>query len=99
MNRAEDPESFKANVDDIFPHLPGLKNYNSAIFREMNTIDTTKSGLKLWAITEALINVEILCDSEVTGYDFEDKTNLVKAVRLGKNKKIYCDQVVIANGP
>jgi hypothetical protein len=51
MNRKDDPETFKTNVDDVFPHLPGLKRYNSAIFREMNTIDTTKTGLKLLEIT------------------------------------------------
>lgn len=83
MNRADDAELFKATVDDVFPHLPGLKRYNSAIFREMNTIDTTKSGQKLWEITNALPNVEILCDSEVTGYDIKNNTKLVTAVNVG----------------
>lgn len=40
-----------------------------------------------------------MCDSEVTGYDIEKGSNIVTAVKLGKDKKIKCDQVVIANGP
>ena len=91
MNRKTDPEHFKANVDDVFPHLPGLRHYNSAIYREMNTIDTTKSGQKLWEITNALQNVEILCDSEVTGYEIQPTTNIVSSVNLKSGKKIKCD--------
>ena len=84
MNRHEDPENFKKNVDDLFPNLPNLNKMNCALIREMNTIDTTKFGQKLWEITDKLENVEIKCNSEVTGYEIEAKTNIVKAVLIGK---------------
>ena len=58
----------------------------------MNTIDTTKFGQKLWEITAKLENVEIKCNSEVTGYEIEAGTNNVKAVQIGKLKsKIKCN--------
>ena len=66
----------------------------------MNTIDTTKFGQKLWEITDKLENVKIECNSEVTGYDIEESTGIVKAVSIGKLKsKIHCDQVILCNGP
>jgi len=61
-----------------------MSQYNNALYRECNTIDTTKFGKKLWEITERLPNVEIKCNSEVTGYEIEGKTGIVKAVLLGK---------------
>jgi hypothetical protein len=50
----------------------------------MKTINTTKFGQKLKEITKNLSNVEIKCDSEVTGYEMEEGTNIVKAVSIGK---------------
>ena len=52
-------------------------------------------------ITEKLTNVDIRCNSRVTGYDIEPKTNIVTAVRVGalKENSIKCDQVVLCPGP
>jgi hypothetical protein len=47
LYRSKDPSKYKQEVDDKFPHLPGLKKYDSALFRQMNTIDTTQFGQKL----------------------------------------------------
>jgi len=92
LNRQKDPEKYKSAIDDNFPQLENLNRYNCAIYREMNTIDTTKFGQKLWEITDKLANVEIKCNSEVTGYEIEDSTGIVKAVSIGKLKtKIKCD--------
>ena len=71
LNRKKDPEKYKSSIDDIFPQLENISKYNCAIYREMNTINTTKFGQKLWEITDKLPNVEIKCDSEVIGYDIE----------------------------
>ena len=80
LNREKDPDKYKSHIDDNFPQLENINRYNCAIYREMNTIDTTKFGKKLWEITERLENVEIKVDSEVSGYEIEDGTSVVKAV-------------------
>ena len=84
-------------MDDKVPYMKALDKYNNVIFRHLNTFDTTKGGQTLIKVVNNLPNVEIKCNSNVDGYEFNSKGE-VQSVKVGETS-IPCDIVVISNGP
>lgn len=65
----------------------------------MNILNTGMLGEILLKALSRKKNVQICYNAEVTNYDIDPVTKMVKFVKLKDGRIIPCDLVILSNGP
>ena len=98
ISRAEHPARFQKEIIDRFAALvPGVKDYEHALYCRQMTLDSGKIGTVLLDVLKARRNVELCTGAEVASCKIGEK-GLVEAVHLANGKSITCDVLVLAQG-
>ena len=84
FTRKEHPDRFKNEVDVYSELLPGVKDYGTAFYTTMLTLDSGKLGQMLIKALSKKRNVRIITNAEVVDYTVQKPANLVSAVKLAK---------------
>lgn len=76
LSRWANPEQFKELVDDkLLKLLPSVQYYSSVLFRQVNSIDTSKfCDVMVNKVLKKRKNVQFLYESDVTGYEIDPDT-------------------------
>jgi len=77
-------------------------NQTDCLIREMDVLDTTKFGdTMVKKILAKRSNVSFVYGAKVNGYEIDEFTKCVKAVKTSNadHKTVPCDVVVMATGP